>query len=397
MLRQLVSNGVSDAASRSITRRKERNRMISQLGQETPSQERPRSGATVAVAVYGASGTTGTELVGLLARHPHTHLTFATSRSYAGQSLRAVDPAAPEISLSDPADVKLDSVDIAFTCLPHGQAAGTVETIASSGVRVIDLSGDLRLRDEATHARVYGSPRSREVAERAVYGLTETVRERLGDARIVSNPGCYPTCSALPLLPFVRRGLIEGDVVIDAKSGVSGAGRAAKPLTHFCAAVDDVRPYALGRAHRHVAEIEQTLDDGARDGAGARIVFCPHVVPIERGMLATIVLSAPGVTAESALAICREDYDDEPFVDVLPAGEAARIRTVVRTNRAAIGVAAVEGTDRLVLTGAIDNLLKGAAGQAVQNMNVMLGLPETTGLEDPGMRAMRTDPREVTA
>lgn len=349
----------------------------------TRASARPLPGSRVRVGVYGASGTTGTELVGILARHPNTRLAFATSRAHGGGSLRAVDPAAPDVALVDPDHVAPDQADVAFLCLPHGHAAEIVEHVERTGVRVVDLSGDLRIRDAATHARVYGSSRSQTLAERAVYGLTEIARAEIADAQVVTNPGCYPTCSSIALVPLVRRGLLEGPIVIDAKSGVSGAGRAASPLTHFCAAADDVRPYKLGRSHRHVAEIDQTLARCARRGREpAGVVFCPHVVPIERGMLATIVVTAPGLSEERARDAYREDFGDEPFIDVLPAGEPARIRGVARTNRAAIGVSDVHGTDQLVLTCAIDNLQKGAAGQAVQNMNVMLGLRETTGLED---------------
>lgn len=338
---------------------------------------------TIRVGIHGASGTTGTELVALLARHPHATVRYATSRRFAGRSLREVDPAAPDLDLVDPSSASPEDVDIVFTCLPHGDSARAVEAIAATGVRVIDLSGDLRLRDQGTHERVYGSRRDRSIAERAVYGLPEIFRGRIAEAEIIANPGCYPTCTALPLFPLVRRDRLRGPVIVDAKSGVSGAGRGANPLTHYCAAVDDVRPYSLGRSHRHVAEIEQTLADVIPHGEKpGHVIFQPHVVPIERGMLTTIVVGAPGLDAEAARALILEDFEDEPFIDVLPVGEAARIRAVARTNRVAIGVADVEGTDHLVLTSAIDNLGKGAAGQAVQNLNILLGLPETTGLED---------------
>lgn len=358
---------------------------------ETNARTAHRAATTeLRIGVYGATGTTGAELVRTLANHDAARLVFGTSRSHRGGNLRDVDPAAPDVRLDDPRNVDPSAADFVFVCLPHGHSADVVDTVSSSGVPVVDLSGDLRLRDGDAHARVYGSSRSQSLAERAVYGLTETERDRISGASVVANPGCYPTCSALPLIPLVRRGLLDGRIVIDAKSGVSGAGRGATPLTHFCAAVDDVRPYKLGRAHRHVAEIEQAIDAHAMERQGRNeIVFCPHVVPIERGMLSTIVLDAPGVSAEDARRTYAEAYGDEPFIQVLPAGEAARIRTVVRTNRAAIGVSDVEGSGALVVTSAIDNLLKGAAGQAIQNMNVMMGFPESTGLEDPGMRASR--------
>lgn len=333
----------------------------------------------VRIGVFGGSGTTGTELVGLIRRHPRAELVFATSRGHAGGSLRDVDPAAPDVPLVDPREVSPDGVDLVFLCLPHGRAAEHASRWFQAGCRVVDLSGDLRLRDPEVHARVYGSPREQALVEHVVYGLTEHARPQLDHARLVSNPGCYPTCVTLPLLPLTSR--IDGPVVVNAMSGVSGAGRKAVALTHFCAVADDVRPYKLGRAHRHVAEMEQILADGAPEGPSPRVLFNPHVVPLERGMLATITARTPGMGATEARTRLEQAYQGEPFVEVLPEGQAARIRHVVRTNRAVIGVHD-GGADHVVLTCAIDNLLKGAAGQAVQNMNRMLGWPETLGFPE---------------
>jgi len=336
----------------------------------------------VPVGVHGASGTTGAELVRLLARHPAVELVFASSRQHAGRSLAELEPGAPELELDDMEQADRVRAELVFLCLPHGHSAAMAERCVAAGARVIDLSGDLRLKDPVLHARVYGSPRSEALAARAVYGLTELTRDAVRGATLVANPGCYPTCSTLALAPLASAGLVPAEgVVIDAKSGVSGAGRAPTPTTHFCSADGDVRPYKVGRTHRHVAEIEQILAGVAPDGAPRRVVFSPHLVPLERGMLATIVLPVPpGVTAGDARQLIAGRYQDEPFVTVLPAERAARIRAAVRTNRAVISVHPVEGLSALVLASAIDNLVKGAAGQAIQNMNVMLGLDETSGL-----------------
>ena len=280
-----------------------------------------------------------------------------------------------------PDEVPIAEIDVAFVCLPHGQAAPLVEVLVEqSRCRVIDLSADLRLRDSALHARVYGSTRGARVAEAAVYGITELYRGALCDARVVSNPGCYPTCAGLALWPLAEHGLLRERVTINALSGISGAGRATTPSTHFCAVADDVRPYKLGRSHRHSAEIEQILADAAPAGEQAPpVVFCPHVVPLERGMLATITVRVGELTAGEVHELFERRYADETFVELLPLGEPARIRAVVRTNRAQIGVHDVEGSDDVVLTCAIDNLVKGASGQALQTMNLMLGRAEHSG------------------
>jgi N-acetyl-gamma-glutamyl-phosphate reductase len=344
----------------------------------------PREPAKVSVGVFGASGTSGSLLVALLERHPHVRVAFATSRAEAGRSLDEIDPAAPEIVLQHPDHVDRSCADLVFLAVPHGTSGRLAPESLAHGARVIDLSGDHRLGDAATHERVYGSERQQSIANDAVYGLTELTRANLPAARIVANPGCYATAVNLALVPLAEAGHLRDLPTIDAKSGVSGAGRTPTETSHFCSAVDDVRPYKPGRAHRHVAEIEQLLTHSDPTGRAHRIIFNPHLVPIERGIEATIVLRASG-DADALRRVLERRYEGEPFVRVLPAGREARIRGVARTNRAHLAVFPVEGVDAVVVTVAIDNLLKGAAGQAVQNMNVMLGLPETTGL--PGARA----------
>jgi len=331
-------------------------------------------GDPIRVGVFGASGFTGRELVRLLWHHPRFRLDFATSRE--PQLLSAVDPAAPPQPLVHPDEVDPSAVDAVLLCLPHGRSAETAARCLAAGARVVDLSGDLRLRDAATHERVYGSRRDEAVAARAVYGLTEVCRRALPEARLVANPGCYPTTVGLGLLPLAAAGRLTSPVVVNATSGVSGAGAGCSPKTHFCSAADDVRPYKPGRAHRHVAEMEQTLADAAPDAPPA-VVFTPHLVPLQRGMQATIYVAGGGLSLEEADALYRERYADEPFVRVGAPGEPTRVRAVAGTNDVAVSVCPVEGLDALLVTCAIDNLLKGAAGQALQSLNAMFGLPET--------------------
>lgn len=341
------------------------------------SPNEARAQRALRVGVLGASGTTGAELVRLLCHHPLLTLAWATSREYAGQPLTAVDPSAPNFELTHPDEVVLDGIDLVFVALPHGKTGPWVKKLLAHDVRVVDLSGDHRLRDAHLHGDVYGSERDADAAAQAVYGLTELARESLAGARLVANPGCYPTCCGLPLAPLAARGVLGETVIVDAKSGISGAGRGANANTHFLAVTEDLRPYKLGRLHRHAHEIDQVLADEA--GAPcAPVTFCPHVLPIERGMLATIYLPTASVTAAEAHALLSEAYANEPFVEVLPIGEPARIRAVTRSPRAQIGVHGDEGC--LVLTASLDNLMKGAASQALQNANLMLGLEEYLGL-----------------
>lgn len=342
-----------------------------------PGKRRPPK---VRVGVYGATGTTGTEIVRLLELHPFLELTYATSQQYAGQLLSDVEPSASDVRLLAAEDADPGAVDAVLLCLPHGHSATWAARALKACGRVVDLSGDLRLHADAQHKRVYGSPRPAGLIEHTVYGLTELARPRLPGARLVANPGCYPTCAVLGLAPLAAAGHIGGTVIIDAKSGVSGAGRRAHPLSHFCAVTDDVRPYKLGRQHRHVPEIEQTLAALAPTGIAPNLIFIPQVVPVERGMLATMVVPTGGLPLAEAYALYKTSYQREPFVKLLPVGEPARMRAAARTNRAVIGVSDGGDGEHLIITSAIDNLGKGAAGQAIQNLNAMLGLPEALGL-----------------
>lgn len=341
----------------------------------TPSNGRLTAG------VVGGTGTTGVELVRTLERHPALKTVFATSRDLAGQCLTTVDPSAPPTVLSAPEEVDPSAVDVIFLCLPHGASAPVAEAMLERGARaVIDLSGDLRLTERSQHEATYGSPRDQALADEAVYGLPELRRADLRQGtRLVANPGCYATAVALALLPLAESGGLPEAVYVDAKSGVSGAGRAATAATHFCSAHDDIRPYKVGRVHRHVPEMEQTLRRAGADPSLA-VIFVPHLVPLERGILATCAVRGSGLDEDAARRLYETRYGDEAFVRVQPAGEAARIRAASHTNRAVISLHAVPDQDLLVLVCAIDNLGKGAAGQAVQNANLLLGRPETEGL-----------------
>ena len=331
------------------------------------------------VGVVGATGNTGVELVLTLREHPHAELAFATSRGDAQRRLDEIDPAAPPVTLERLEDVDPSATEAVFLCLPHGSSAPEADRLHALGARVIDLSGDLRLEDEATHREIYGTERSEALVDATVYGLPELERDRIEGARVVSNPGCYATAVELALLPLAEAGRLGEPVHVDAKSGVSGAGRAATATTHFCSANEDVRPYKIGRVHRHVPEMEQTLA-AAGNGARPTISFAPHLVPLTRGISASCLVRGAGLDEEAAREIYAERYAGEPFVRVLPAGESARILGAAHSNRAVVSVAGVPDLGWLVVTCAIDNLGKGAAGQAVQNMNLMLGFPETAGL-----------------
>lgn len=339
---------------------------------------------TIRAAVYGASGAAGAELVRILAAHPKAEVRYACSRNLAGERLASIEPGAPEVTLVEPRTNQLDDVDLVFSCLPHGNSAPLVEEGWRRHLPVIDLSGDLRLRDPDLHGHVYGSSRDSSLAAEAAYGLTELNRQEVRETRVVANPGCYPTCVGIALGPLAEAGLLNGLVNVDAKSGVSGAGRAATAVTHFCSAADDVRPYQVGVIHRHVAEMEQLLRDLSPPDAlcpSPKVVFSPHLVPLVRGMLATILVTGLDVAGPALHELYTERYAGEAFVTLLPLGEPARVRAAARTNRAVIGISPIEDLGAAVITCAIDNLLKGAAGQAVQNMNAIFGWPETTGLD----------------
>ena len=333
----------------------------------------------IRAGIFGATGYAGAELALILHRHPEVTIAFATSVTYAGERLSDHFPQAPGLPLILPEEAALSAVDVVFLCLPHGAAAATAIRALEAGVRVIDLSADFRLTDVATYERWYKTthPAPALLAE-AVYGLTEAARDQLPGARLVATPGCYPTGALLALRPVLCAGLVTQPIIIDAKSGVSGAGRSPKLNTHFVEVADNFAPYAIGRAHRHLPEMEQV----ARwwDPHAPALIFSPHLLPVPRGILSTIYvrLPSPSFSEDKLRALYETMYAGEPFVTVLPAGSLASLAHVNHTNRCVISLTVAGGT--LILTSAIDNLVKGAAGQAVQNMNVVFGIAETAGL-----------------
>ncbi len=337
----------------------------------------------VRIAILGASGYTGAELVRMLWTHPHAKIVAMTADRRAGQPIGAVFPQLGGLDLPDLvtiAEVDWSRVDVCFCALPHGT---TQEVIASlpETVKVVDLSADFRLFDPETYAEWYGHPHQAvELQKNVVYGLTEIARGEIAKARVVANPGCYPTASLLPLIPLLEQGLILAeDIIIDAKSGATGAGRAPKEGTLYCEVTEGIHPYGVA-SHRHAPEIEQSLEWAAK--APIRINFTPHLMPMARGMLASIYVKlADGVSAEQLHGALSARYDAEAFVRVLPYQTAPQTRHVRGSNFVQMGVFADRVPGRAIVLCVIDNLVKGASGQAIQNMNVMLGLPETLGLQ----------------
>lgn len=339
----------------------------------------------VRAGVVGATGYTGFELVRLLSRHPDVELVFAVSRSDAGKRLNDLYPTPLDIPLIAPEEANVRAVDVLFLCLPHGTAQEWAQRGLEGGAVVIDLSADHRLRDPALYSRWYGEHQAPHLLVEAVYGLTEWYREPLKSARLIANPGCYPTSILLALGPLLKTGLLEGTTVIaDSKSGVSGAGRTPKVGSLFVEVNENLKPYNIGYTHRHVAEIEQECAALSANRPPANIVFSPHLLPVSRGILSTIYVPWPAGWRENDLrALYTETYAGEPFVWILPPGQTATLAHTVYTNRCAISLHPVPDQNQLIIVSTIDNLVKGAAGQAVQNMNVRFGLEETAGLTEP--------------
>jgi N-acetyl-gamma-glutamyl-phosphate reductase len=334
---------------------------------------------TVRVAVVGASGYAGAELIRLLVGHPSARIASVHARERDGVAVASELPHLAPLGLSF-SDGEPKDVDVAFLALPHGASAPLAARLVERGVTVIDIGADFRLRDPEAYATWYGGPHPvPELLESAVYGLTEWSRERLAGATLIANPGCYPTAALLALLPFVSCGAIEGDVIVDAKSGISGAGRGAGADYLFTELAESTKAYGLG-GHRHRPEIEQAL---AAAGHGAPVTFVPHLVPQSRGLLATCYVTLREDLDDDALTrILNDAYDAEPFVHVMNDPPATKQAT--GSNHAFVHARSVAGR-RAVIVAAIDNLGKGAAGQAIQNMNVALGLDETAGLPGVGL------------
>jgi len=338
------------------------------------------------VVVVGAAGYTGIELVRLLLAHPDLEIAAVTSGADAGRSVEDLYPAMTGCGLVfETPDVAslARRADVAFLAVPHTAALGLVPVLLDAGVRVFDLSADFRLRDRSVYEAWYETPHTAaHLLESAVYGLPELGRDALAGAALVACAGCYPTATILAAAPALEAGIASADrVVVDAKSGVSGAGRSPSASTHYCAANEAVAPYKVG-SHRHTPEIAQALSEVA--GSPVKVTFAPHLVPMTRGLLSTVYMDAsPGLTTLDAVEAYRGRYAGEPFVTVHPAGRMPSTREVSGTNRAHIGVAVDEDSGALVVACAIDNLIKGSGGQAIQCANVALGLDETAGLSAP--------------
>lgn len=341
----------------------------------------------IKVAVLGATGYAGIELVRILSGHPDVELKILGSHSFAGQPISEVygnfnhvlDLTCEEIDMD-----KVAECDVAFTALPHGASKDVIPSLIKTGVKVIDLSGDFRYDDIEVYEKWYNQKHSSpELLAESVYGLCELYRDKVKSARLVGNPGCYTTCSILGTYPILKRGLGKSEnIIIDAKSGVTGAGRGLGLAYHFCECTENTKAYKIA-THRHTSEIEQELSKAA--GEEIMVSFTPHLIPQKRGILATIYVNLKKpCTTEELVEVYKDFYKNEHFVRVLDAGKLPETKNVAGSNYVDIGMVVDERLNRAVIVSAIDNIYKGAAGQAVQNMNLMFGLDEKTGIDNAG-------------
>jgi len=330
---------------------------------------------SIRVGVYGAAGYAGSDLVELLLQHPQVELVFATSNTFTRQAVRGTD-----LRYSAAEDANPTDADVVFLALPHTASAPVAAKALNQNVRVIDLSADLRLESVQTYEAWYGVPHPHPELLPVPYGLPEMHRDQIANAQAVAVPGCYPTATLLGLYPLISLDAISLDnpIIIDAKSGVSGAGRTPTPTTHFVEVHGNLTPYKTGRKHRHIAEIEQEISKFITLKEG--VIFTPHIIPTSRGLMASIYVTLNyNLTADRVHSLYVNVYADEALIDVLPLGSDAQLRDAVLRNNCAISITPV--TERYVhITSVIDNLRKGAASQAVQCFNLMFNLPETTGL-----------------
>jgi N-acetyl-gamma-glutamyl-phosphate reductase len=344
--------------------------------------------AKAKIGVLGASGYTGSELVRMLLRHPRSEIVLLTADRSAGKAMREVFPQfspfeLPQLIAIEGIDWAAAALDIAFCALPHATTQKVIKALlaAAPATKVVDLSADFRLADTAAYAKWYGHEHhAPELQTEAVYGLAEIHRREIKKARLVANPGCYTTCAQLPLIPLIKNKAIDVDeIVVDAKSGMTGAGRAAKESMLFSEVSEGFNAYGVGH-HRHMAELDQEFALAA--GREVIVTFTPHLVPMNRGILSTIyVRGRRGRTPQDLHAILLKFYSRQPFVHVLPFGETPQTRHVRGSNMTFIGVANDRVPGRAIVISALDNLVKGASGQAIQNMNLVMGWPETMGLE----------------
>jgi N-acetyl-gamma-glutamyl-phosphate reductase len=343
--------------------------------------------AKAKIGILGASGYTGAELVRLLLRHPRADILLLTADRRAGKAMADVFPQfapypLPKLIALDDVDWRALALDLVFCALPHGTTQKVIKDLLErmSALKIVDLSADFRLADPAAYARWYGHAHAAvTLQKKAVYGLTEIYRAKIKTAQLVANPGCYTSCAELALIPLLRAKAIDADeIVIDAKSGVTGAGRGAREDMQFAEVSEGFHAYGVGH-HRHMAELDQEFSLAA--GRAVVVSFTPHLVPMNRGILSTIYVRGLKASPQDLHAILLKSYAKEPFVHVLPFGALPQTRHVRGSNMTFIGIAADRVAGRAIIGAALDNLTKGASGQAVQNMNLMLGFPETLGLE----------------
>jgi N-acetyl-gamma-glutamyl-phosphate reductase len=339
----------------------------------------------IKLGIVGGTGYTGVELMRLLARHPAARVQVITSRSEAGKPVAELFPnlrGMVDLEFVAPQVDSYRECDLVFFATPNTTAMSQAEELLAAGIRVIDLAADFRIKDIPTWEQWYGATHAcPALVEDAVYGLPELNREAIKKARLVANPGCYPTSVTLALLPLLANGMIDPkSIIADCKSGTSGAGRKASVGTAFCEVTESVKAYGVD-GHRHLPEIREVLQTV---DSNADLVFTPHLMPIIRGIHATVYADAIG-SADRVQAVFEDYYRDEPFVDVMPAGSHPETRSVRGANVCRIAVHHLAAANKYVVLSVEDNLVKGAAGQAIQNMNLMFGLDETAGLEAPGM------------
>ncbi|HIE17791.1 MAG TPA: N-acetyl-gamma-glutamyl-phosphate reductase [Dehalococcoidia bacterium] len=332
----------------------------------------------VKVGIINVTGYAGVELARLLHRHPEVKLSSVTGRSAAGQKLTQVFPHLANIDLT--VTTEPDDVDLIFSAMPHKASAEVILPLVRQGIKVVDISADFRLKDASMYTEWYGFTHpAPDLLQQAVYGLSELHRSQIATANLVANPGCYPTGAILALAPAVKENLIHADIIVDSKSGVSGAGRTLSLSTHYTEAVDNVRAYSV-HGHRHLPEIIQELES-LSPGFSPSVTFLPHIVPMSRGILSSCYarLKDDKLTKQKLIEFYHDYYDKEPFVKVVD--NLPETKQTWGSNLCLVYPTVDHRTDRLIVISCLDNLVKGAAGQAVQNMNIMCGFPETAGLE----------------
>ena len=342
----------------------------------------------IRVGVLGATGYAGIETVRILTKHPEVTITKLVSHSFVGKKISDVYPAFKNVCDIVCEDLDVEDIaaecDIVFTALPHGASKEVIPAIYEKGVKIVDLSGDFRYDSKEVYEQWYGEPHcAPEILEKSVYGLCEIHRDKIKDATLVGNPGCYTTCSILALYPLLKAGVVKKDnIIIDAKSGVTGAGRTEKLPYSFCECTENSKAYKIA-THRHTSEIEQELGHAANDEI--LVSFTPHLIPQKRGILATSYANlTEDISDEEIYNIFSEFYKGEYFIRIHKPGSLPETKNVAGSNFMEIGFKVDHRLKRVVVSSVIDNLYKGAAGQAVQNMNIMMGLDEKTGIDNPG-------------